>query len=37
MEVIMEDAQKRNPDNKRPWVVVMDGALGLWNLVTVIK
>ena len=32
-EVIMEDAQKRNPDNKRPWVVVMDGALGLWNLV----
>ena len=32
-EEIMEDAQKRNPDNKRPWVVVMDGALGLWNLV----
>ncbi len=30
---IMEDAQKRNPDDKRPWVVVMDGALGLWHLI----
>ncbi len=32
VEVIMEDAKKRNPDDKRPWVAVMDGALGLWNL-----
>ncbi|MCP4055458.1 MAG: ISKra4 family transposase [Mesoflavibacter sp.] len=33
VEEIMGDAQKRNPDDKKPWVVVMDGALGLWNLV----
>ena len=33
VEEIMEDAKRRNPDNLRPWVVVMDGALGLWNLV----
>ncbi len=33
VEVIMEDAERRNPDDLRPWVVVMDGALGLWNLV----
>ena len=32
-EEIMEDAERRNPDDLRPWVVVMDGALGLWNLV----
>jgi len=32
-EVIMEDSKRRNPDDLRPWVVVMDGALGLWNLV----
>ncbi|MCP4142486.1 MAG: ISKra4 family transposase, partial [Chloroflexi bacterium] len=33
VEEIMEDAERRNPDDLRPWVVVMDGALGLWNLV----
>ena len=32
VEEIMEDARKRNPDNKRPYVLVMDGASGLWNL-----
>ncbi len=32
-EAIMEDAWKRNPDNNRPWAVVMDGASRLWNLV----
>lgn len=33
VEEIMEDAKGRNADNTRPWVVVMDGALGLWRLV----
>jgi len=32
MDEIISDARNRDPDNKRPWVVVMDGALGLWNL-----
>ncbi len=32
-EKIMEDAKRRNPDDLRPWAVVMDGASGLWNLV----
>jgi hypothetical protein len=30
---IVDDAQKRDPEHKRPWVVVMDGALHLWTLV----
>lgn len=33
MREIIEDAKTRNPDNK-PLVAVMDGALGLWNLLT---
>ena len=27
-EVIMKDAKRRNPDDLRPWVAVMDGASG---------
>ena len=33
VEVIMEDAWKRNSDDKRPWAAVMDGASGLRNQV----
>ena len=33
MREIIEDAKTRNPDN-RSLVAVMDGALGLWNLLT---
>lgn len=33
MEVI-EDAKVRNPDNRRPLVAVMDGALCLWSILT---
>jgi hypothetical protein len=32
-EEIIRDARARNPDYKRPWVVVMDGALHLWTLI----
>ena len=31
VEVIMEDAWKRDSDDKRPWAAVMDGASGLWH------
>jgi len=31
MEEIIGDAQRRNGDNQRPLVAVMDGALCLWN------
>ncbi len=34
MEEIIADAKKRDLDNQRPLVVVMDGALGLWTLLT---
>ncbi len=34
MKIIITDAKNRNPDNQRPLVAVMDGALGLWNLLT---
>lgn len=30
---IIEDAYGRDPDHKRPWVVLMDGALKLWALI----
>lgn len=36
MEEIVNDAKRRNPDNKRPWVVVMDGALCLWNVIALV-
>jgi len=31
MEEIVNNTKRRDPDYKRPWVVVMDGALCLWN------
>jgi hypothetical protein len=34
MMEIIEDAKVRNPDNQRPLVAVMDGALCLWSLLT---
>jgi hypothetical protein len=36
MSDIITDAQRRNRNNKRPWVVVMDGALGLWRAITLL-
>jgi len=36
MSDIVIDAQRRNGDNKRPWVVVMDGALGLWSAISLL-
>lgn len=36
MSDIVMDAQRRNRKNKRPWVVVMDGALGLWNAIALV-
>jgi len=34
MEEIISDAKGRDPDNQRPLVAVMDGALCLWTLLT---
>ncbi len=36
MNEIVTDAKKRNPDNKGPWVVLMDGALSLWKAVALV-
>ena len=36
MKEIITDAKNRNQDSKRPLVAVMDGALGLWNLLTLL-
>lgn len=33
MGEIINDAKRRDPERKRPWVVVMDGALCLWALI----
>jgi len=33
VEEIVDDARRRDPEHKRLWVVVMDGALHLWTLV----
>jgi hypothetical protein len=33
VEEIVRDATRRAPTHRRPWVVVMDGALGLWAVV----
>jgi len=33
VEELVRDARARDPKHRRPWVVVMDGALGLWALV----
>jgi hypothetical protein len=34
VEELVRDAAARDPKRQRPWVVVMDGALGLWGLIT---
>ena len=34
MEEIIKDAKNRDPDNQRPLIAVMDGALCLWTLLT---
>jgi hypothetical protein len=33
VQELVRDAAARDPNQGRPWVVVMDGALGLWALV----
>jgi hypothetical protein len=33
VQEIVRDATTRDPKKRRPWVVVMDGALGLWAVV----
>ena len=33
VDEIVRDATRRDPEHRRPWVVVMDGALGLWALI----
>ncbi len=33
MDEIVNDAKRRDPEQKRPWVVVMDGALCLWRTI----
>jgi hypothetical protein len=32
MECIKADAERRDPQHRKPLVVLLDGALGLWNL-----
>jgi hypothetical protein len=32
MELIKADAERRDPEHRKPLVVRLDGALGLWNL-----
>ena len=36
MSDMVTDAQRRNRENKRPCVVVMDGALGLWRAIALL-
>ena len=36
MKEIIKDVEKRDPSNSRPVVVLMDGALGLWNLILIL-
>lgn len=33
VEEIIDDGKRRNPGKKKPWVIVMDGALTLWTVV----
>jgi len=38
VKVIVHDAKARDREHKRPWIIVMDGALGLWAVIaTVLK
>jgi hypothetical protein len=34
MERIKADAERRDPPHRTPWIVLLDGALGLWSLAT---
>ena len=34
MELLKADAERRDPQHRQPVVVLLDGALGLWNLAT---
>jgi hypothetical protein len=34
MELIKADAERRDPQHRKPLVVLLDGALGLWTLAT---
>ena len=34
VDEIVRDACARDSEHKRPWVVLMDGALGLWSLIS---
>jgi hypothetical protein len=34
MECMKADAERRDPHHRKPLVVLLDGALGLWNLAT---
>jgi hypothetical protein len=34
MELIKADAERRDPQHRKPLVILLDGALGLWNLAT---
>jgi hypothetical protein len=34
MALITADAERSDPQHRTPWVVVLDGALGLWRLAT---
>ena len=34
MELIKADAERRDPQHRKPLVVLLDGALGLWHLAT---
>jgi hypothetical protein len=33
VQAIVADGQRRDPNQRRPWIVIMDGALGLWAVV----
>jgi hypothetical protein len=33
VQAIVADGRRRDPAQRRPWIVVMDGALGLWSVV----
>jgi len=34
MELIKADAERRDPQHRKPLIVLLDGALGLWSLAT---
>jgi hypothetical protein len=32
MELVKADVERRDPQHRKPWVILLDGALGLWSL-----